>query len=168
MSVYLGNKLVSPQGGITTDPNALQKDFTELTALPQSPASSDLLAIRSGNSTYKVSYQDLAEAVPNLGDGTFESIETNVNAGTGTVKIQRYGKMRFLFVDFKPSITGVDLLVAVLDPSDTPSEAFYIGVSSYNGDRTCVFHVYSNGNIAMDLATNPNDYLRGTAAFMVP
>lgn len=63
MSVYLGSNLVSPQGGIVLDSTALPKDFSELTTLPQAPASSDLLAIRSGSDTYKATFDAVKSAM---------------------------------------------------------------------------------------------------------
>lgn len=62
-SITVGGQTVTYNANdiyMTPGTASLPRDISELTALPGSPASSDLLAIRNGSDTYKVTYQTLA------------------------------------------------------------------------------------------------------------
>lgn len=124
MSVYLGSNLVSPQGGIVLDSTALPKDFSELTTLPQDPASSDLLAIRSGSDTYKATFDAVKSAM------LFQPIET------GITDLQAYSIGDFLLVY---SVTNGPV-VASSSGLQLPS-SLYPNVN--NVSNTCAYF-YSN------------------------
>lgn len=65
-SITVGGKTVTYNANdiyMTPGTASLPRDISELTALPQAPASSDLLAIRSGSDTYKVDVGDVVGKV---------------------------------------------------------------------------------------------------------
>lgn len=59
-------------------------DFSTLTALPQSPATSDLLPIRNGNDTYKINYSDLADAIVARMTPDYSNADSPVTVNSGT------------------------------------------------------------------------------------
>lgn len=144
-------------------------DISTLTSLPQTPSSGDLLAVRSGNDTYKIDYNALASAIlTNIGDGSFESLNVNTSAGSGSVNIQRYGKMRFLFVQYRPANAGTGQHIAQVDPSDTPAEDICFACTAYAYPGQSELVLQTDGKLILHAYGTPNNTLKGTVAYMVP
>lgn len=67
--------------------DALTQDFSSLTALPQAPATTDLLAIRSGNETYKIACKDFAKIpAENISWSDFINTTSYINTEGSWVK----------------------------------------------------------------------------------
>lgn len=77
-----GNKLVNLADLKVVYDAKLDKDFSGLTALSGTPATGDLVPIKSGNDTYKIDYNALASAI--LGQISSNGVVNVANGGTGS------------------------------------------------------------------------------------
>lgn len=77
-----GNKLVNLADLKVVYDAKLDKNFSSLTALSGTPATGDLVPIKSGNDTYKIDYNALASAI--LGQISSNGVVNVANGGTGS------------------------------------------------------------------------------------
>ena len=77
-----GDKLMTASEIKEVTDTKLVKDFSSLTALSGTPATGDLVPIKSGNNTYKIDYNALASAI--LGQISSNGVVNVANGGTGS------------------------------------------------------------------------------------
>lgn len=77
-----GDKLMTASEIKEVTDTKLIKDFSSLTALSGTPATGDLVPIKSGNDTYKIDYNALASAI--LGQISSNGVVNVANGGTGS------------------------------------------------------------------------------------
>lgn len=77
-----GDKLMTASEIKEVTDTKLVKDFSSLTALSGTPATGDLVPIKSGNDTYKIDYNALASAI--LGQISSNGVVNVANGGTGS------------------------------------------------------------------------------------
>ena len=77
-----GDKLMTASEIKEVTDTKLVKDFSSLTALSGTPATGDLVPIKSGNDTYKIDYNALASAI--LGQISSNRVVNVANGGTGS------------------------------------------------------------------------------------
>lgn len=77
-----GDKLMTASEIKEVTDTKLVKDFSSLTALSGTPATGDLVPIKSGNETYKINYNALASAI--LGQISSNGVVNVANGGTGS------------------------------------------------------------------------------------